>query len=121
MTNIIKYPDILLKVWVAWDISNERWHRPHSKQWKLMYGVWPDKETLQRDIQIDNYDAVCIDMSQHVPADITRIANFEDFDDQEKHNLAIVKLRQLITVFVFRSSDIHNQLINKYKHKQLQE
>lgn len=118
-----------LTAYVVWDIDGEHWFKPSRctnqgedipNHCVLVHGVWGSEETAHKDITIENYTIVTIDMSDKIPADIKRLMNLSnDFGVDEKKSLILVKFSQLIQVFVFRNQDMIKQMKETYKEEKI--
>lgn len=109
-----------LKAYVVWDIKAKGWFFPRvyedspDDHCVLLRGLWATEEMAEKDIDIKDYAIVSIDMSDKIPVDIRRILSMNDTTISELEGLVLSKFRQLVTMFVFRSDKMKEQMERLY-------
>jgi len=112
MTNIQKYNSIEslfgtnYMIYLVWDIDNRCWYRPRHHQGKLGCGIFTIEERAIRYAKNINHRIVDICFKDKIPDDLIRVQQLD-----LGRELIIIKLRQLIEIFVFRDKGLKQSLV----------
>lgn len=92
-------------VYVIWDIDKQCFFRPMSTYNKLGYGVYLDWEKAIKATGKINYRIIDICLKENIPQDLIDVQELD-----MGTGLVVIKIRQLIEMFVFRNDKLKDQL-----------